>query len=99
MSTPRRLPAIAPDKFWSFSGEEPPLPWPQWQDSFQNYINLLDADSEATNKLSSSMKNVLLQQLLGNAGLKAFSAHPEYENKNTLDHEKYLAVKDPHEEF
>ena len=90
MTSTRKLPAIAPDKFWSHAGDEPPLPWPQWEESFRNYILLLNDGIDAGGHTSETVKNVLLQQLLGNAGIKAFSAHTDFGKKDSLSNDKYL---------
>ena len=89
-SSKRRLPAISPEKFWSHAGEEPPLPWPQWEESFRNYILLLNEGVPVPDQTSETVKNVLLQQLMGNAGIKAFSAHVNYDKKDSMSNEDYL---------
>ena len=89
-SSKLRLPAIAPERFWSHAGEEPPLPWPQWEESFRNYILLLNEGVPAADQTTETVKNVLLQQLLGNAGIKSFSAHVDYGKKDSISNDMYL---------
>lgn len=53
-------------------------------------IMLLDEGGSTAYKMSETVKNVLLQQLLGNAGIKSFSAHTEFGKKDFLSNDEYL---------